>query len=666
MKRWPWVAGAIVTTMGLLAVVVEPRARSPWFISTFVALMAGTFILSKAPRNVIGRLLFAFGMVEWLSGIMHIPFLDADTVVLGWVDAVGSAINTAGLFLLGFLLLRFPTGELLSPRWRYAERLGIFVMTLGAISALVGGGWGGDPAQAVAPSPLRDSAGDLADVLPTIFFPSIGVFFFFSVASIVIRFSRSAGVERQQLKWLAFAAVGLMASLAATGFDVDASTWEELVIPAGISLIPIAIGLAISKYRLFDIDVVISKTIVFGVMVVFIAGIYVMLVVGIGSVLGVGESNLVLSVLSTAVVALAFEPFRLRAQRWANRLVYGTRATPYEVLSDLTSRLSQAQSYSGLLERMARQLADGTGAESAVVWTLDGERFVAEAGYPESPEATVSEADLPGFHVAVEHDGHRVGALSVHKSRGENLTSTELALLDDLAGSAGLVMGKLRLDAQLQQRAKELSESRRRLVHAQSEERRRLERDLHDGAQQLVVSLKVKLGIAAQIARGEEVEKVADLLDSLAGDAQLAIEEIRTLAKGIHPPLLEAEGLGAAIRSIAGSSGLDVRVAVDGLARHPIDVEAAIFYCISEALSNVAKHAPGSPVEIRISESGGLLNFSVADRGPGLANSNGAHGSGLRNMADRIEALGGSITIGNREGGGVLVAGELERVAVDA
>jgi signal transduction histidine kinase len=413
---------------------------------------------------------------------------------------------------------------------------------------------------------------------------------------------------------------------------------------------------------LFEIDLVISRTLVFGAVAAFITGIYALLVVGVGQWIGVGSSNVVLSVASTAIVALLFEPFRVRAQRLANRLVYGTRATPYEVLSDLTVRLSEAESLEGLLDRMARRLADGTGAQSAVVWALDGDDYLPVAGWPERPTEPKSSLDrIPGETVAVAHDGDPMGALSVVKPRGELLTSTEIALLDDLAGSAGLVMGKLRLDSALEVRAHELADSRRRLVTAQDVERRRLERDLHDGAQQLVVSLKVKLGIASQVARSEDGGEVADLLDNLAGDAQLAIDEIRSLARGIFPPLLESEGLKSAVGSLAASSGTDVTLDVEDPGTLPRDVESAVYFCISEALTNAGKHAPGSPVEISVARDDQRLSFSVADRGPGMAASNGAAGggSGLRNMRDRVEALGGTIAIEERQGGGVEVRGEL-------
>lgn len=653
MKRWPWLLALATAVLGLIAAWRSPIGRTPWFVAAMVAMFVGAFLISRVPENLVGRLLFWYGAIAWVSGVLPVFFLESAS--LGWADAVGNALNTAALPLIGFVFLRFPSGRLLSSRWRRAERFGFVVIAIGATSALLNGGWGGDVAQSLAISPLKSATEPISSTLAEVFFPLLGLFLILAVTAVVVRAFRAEGVERQQIKWLAYGAVVLVVALSSSGFNTSNETWEAVVMPLALSLIPVAIGIAVLRYRLYDIDVVLSRTLVFGAVAAFITSIYAVIVVGVGRLFDVEGSNLVLSVISTAIVALAFEPFRLHAQRWANRLVYGTRATPYEVLSDLTSRLSRAESLEGLLDRMAERLAAGTGAQSAVVWSLDGEVFVPVSGWPVKPLGNVAElAAIPGTVVAIPHDGATIGALSIVKSRAEAPTGPELALLDDLAGSAALVMGKLRLDAALEQRAQELTESRRRLVTAQETERRRLERDLHDGAQQLVVSLKVKLGIAAQVARSESLDQVADLLEALGQDAQLAIDEIRSLAKGIYPPLLEAEGLPAAVRSLVASAGTEVSIESEVTDRFPRDVESAIYYCISEAVTNAAKHAPGSLVEIQITADDEQLAFSVADSGPGF---NGSHteGSGLRNMRDRVEALGGDLNVRSRPQGGAIV-----------
>lgn len=406
------------------------------------------------------------------------------------------------------------------------------------------------------------------------------------------------------------------------------------------------------------------QALVFVALGAFIAAIYALIVVTVGAL--VGGSALVLSIVATAVVAIAFEPVRTKLQRWAARVAFGKRATPYEVLAETTGKLTTAESVDGLLERMASMLRAGVGAERAAVWLAKGPGFTIAAAMPSGDQvAAVDAAALPGAVELIQHDGEVLGALTIETSRGHMLTPTELVLVSDLAGSAALVMRQLRLDAALEAKAAELQESRRRLVDAQDTERRRLERDLHDGAQQLVVALKVKLGLARRLAEREGSERAATLIDETANDTQLAIDQIRTLARGIYPPLLQSDGLAAAVPSLAALSLLDVRVDVDVTRRHRLQLEGAVYFCISEALTNAAKHGRG-PVHVAVSDTAVALSFEVTDSGPGFDVAGAATGAGLRNMADRIDTLGGTFTLTSTPGGCTTVSGTLPLVAVAA
>jgi signal transduction histidine kinase len=259
-----------------------------------------------------------------------------------------------------------------------------------------------------------------------------------------------------------------------------------------------------------------------------------------------------------------------------------------------------------------------------------------------------------------------LGALSIDKSRGDVLTPTESHLIEDLAGSAGLVMRRLRLDDELERKAVELEESRRRLLDAQDVERQKLERELHDGPQQQVVGLKVKLGLAQQLAERKGFEQVAALSGQMGVEAQDAIEQIRSLAQGIYPPLLESDGLNVAITAMAASSPIDVNVGVQLDRRLPMPIEAAVYFCISEALTNAAKHGEG-PISVSVSDTGGKLVFEVADRGPGFDPAAVERGAGLSNMSDRLDALGGSVEIASELGGSTRVTGTVPvGVPVDA
>jgi signal transduction histidine kinase len=414
--------------------------------------------------------------------------------------------------------------------------------------------------------------------------------------------------------------------------------------------------MAVLQYRLYDIDLVISRTVVLAILAGFITVVYALIVVGIGSMLRRRTDGIALQIAATAIVAVAFEPVRHLAQRWANRLVYGTRASPYEVLSDLTERLSNAEQGQGILERMAARIGDGTGAERAAVWLGDGRSMEPGACWPES-EDPGSIVDLDADNVfPVTHDGVVVGAFEVVKPRGTGLSSAERSLISDLAGSAGAVLGYRRLNDSLHAKARELSESRVRLVEAQDTERRRLERDLHDGAQQLIVALKVKIGLARAMATQHGASDIEMMLAGLGEEANEALEEVRSLAKGIYPPVLESDGLGSAISALASGAPVHVVVERDGIARYGRDIEAAVYFDISEAVTNAVKHG-AAPIRVALSDTGSRLLFSVTDSGPGFDVSSANGGSGLQNLRDRIDAVGGELEIVSVEGKGTVVTG---------
>jgi signal transduction histidine kinase len=260
--------------------------------------------------------------------------------------------------------------------------------------------------------------------------------------------------------------------------------------------------------------------------------------------------------------------------------------------------------------------------------------------------------------LAVSHNGETVGALEVIKSKGSTLSEQEKSLLADLAGSAGAVLGHRRLNNSLTAKAIELEESRARLVGAQDQERRRLERELHEGAEQYIVALKVKLGVAAQLAEKQSASELVTLLEGLTLEAQAALDDVRSLAKGIYPPVLESDGLAAAISAFARATPVDVEVERGGIGRYPSDVEAAVYFDVSEAVTNAVKHGR-PPIRIELADQGGHLSFSVVDAGPGFDVDESDPGSGLENMMTRLAAVGGMLTIDSASGGRTRVYGEI-------
>src|SRR5437867_7446895 len=264
-----------------------------------------------------------------------------------------------------------------------------------------------------------------------------------AVLSLVVRYRRGNSQDRQRLKWLMVATALLLLTFALNLTVLQ----NDVLIALVAACVPIAIGIAILRYRLYDIDLIINKALVYGGLAAVITGVYVLVVINIGALIG-GSQRLWLSLLSTAVIALAFQPLRQRAQRLANRLVYGRRATPYETLSQFSEHLSETYSHEDILDRMSRILAQGTGAERAEGWVRSGPRLVLASASPPSTESVTPVAmqngTLPPMPrdtvVPVSHQGELLGALAVDKKRGENLNNVEQKLISDLAGQAGLVL----------------------------------------------------------------------------------------------------------------------------------------------------------------------------------------------------------------------------------
>jgi signal transduction histidine kinase len=373
-----------------------------------------------------------------------------------------------------------------------------------------------------------------------------------------------------------------------------------------------------------------------------------------------------------AIVALLFQPVRRRLQRLANRLVYGKRATPYEVLSQFSKRVSEMYASDELPIRMAQVLAEGTAADSATVWLRVGHELRRAASWPAGaggpstlplstdelpPIAEVAEA------VAVRYQGELLGALAV--SKRQPMTATESRLLADLSREAGLVLKNTRLTAELVQRLDELQASRIRLVSAQDTERRRLERNLHDGAQQNLVALKLKIALMKKLA-STDPQRAQATLDELTKDANEAIETLRELARGLYPPILAQDGLLAAIEAQARRTPVPVDVTGGPLPRYSPETEAGVYFCVLEALQNMVKHANATKATVSIEQRDGRLVFSVTDDGHGLDPERARSGSGMQNMRDRIEVLGGMLQVESAPGAGTRVTGSIPVAAAEA
>jgi len=462
-----------------------------------------------------------------------------------------------------------------------------------------------------------------------------------SVASVVLRYRRGPGETRQQIRWIALAGVVLVASL---WFASATNLWFLL---GAEVLFVAAFVIAIMRYKVYAIDLVISKVVTYGLFALLIVLLYATLILTFISIFGdaqqraSGSLGLSLPMGATLIVAVAFEPLRQRLRRFANRVTYGKRAAPHEVLSQLASELADA-SQGGDLGGLARLLRDGTAAEYAAVWVGVGGRLVALAASPaDSISAKAEVADwtkLPQSELELVVPIHQAddvsGALQIRKSRSRPVTPADRELLADVAAGAGLLIRNMTLNTELSRRASELRASRRRLIAAQDAARHRLERDLHDGAQQQVVALKVKLGLAEAVARREGAESIAERVAALAGQTQNAVDSMRAVARGLYPPLLEAEGLGTALRAVDRAAEIDVELRAADLPRYPREIEETVYFCVVSALSHGREAgATSAQVSIEVPDDGLFIEVSF-DRDVDWVDSS---------ILDRIEAFGGDI-----------------------
>ena len=629
----------------------------------------GFLVARRRPANPMGWLFLGIGVDESLvAGLNHYamvgltssPGLPAAT----WAAWLGywlvSLTVPSGLFLL--LLVWFPSGRPISRAWGWVARAGLAFSVLFAVAEILV-----LPRMEVTSTLFIDNPTNVvtSDVPEDAWIVGMAILLI-GVAGVVVRYRRSSGEERQQLRWFMFAVafgIGALALVVVvyglagapepepTWFLVASSTVPLLGIGIGV---PAACGVAILRYRLWELDVVIRKAVLATVVVVTIIAIYVAIVGGIGALVG-SRIDTALGFVAAAVLAVAFQPIREHAGRFADRVVYGRRATPYEVLAEFSERVADAYAADDVLPRMAQVLGEGTGAEAATVWLeLSGELRPA-ASWPQerSLHSVPFTGDVlpplrdPAFEV--RHQGELLGALSVSMLANDPMDPTKERLARDLASQAGLVLRNVRL-------IEELRASRQRLVAAQDEERRKLERNLHDGAQQQLVALQVQVRLVEQLIL-KDADKALGLVHGVQDAASAALEDLRDLARGIYPPLLADQGLVAALTAQASRSPVPVTVAGEGVGRYARDVESAVYFCTLEALNNVAKYADATAVTVRVREDDRVLRFQIDDDGRGFDPHSARRGTGVQGMVDRLSAVGGRLEITSEPGRGTSVEG---------
>ena len=482
--------------------------------------------------------------------------------------------------------------------------------------------------------------------------------------------------QRQQIKWVVFgistgfgAFLGIDLALSAFGASPEPATpgavFGYLVGYTFASylvmlLIPLTIGIAVLRHHLFDVDLVINRTLVFGTLTAGVIGLYVLVVGAVGLVMQ-NPGNVMVSLLAVGLVAVAFAPMRNRLQRAVNHLVYGQRDEPYVVVSRLGQRLESTLAPDAVLPAVVQTVTEALKLPYAAIELCQGGTRTAVAAQGEPVPDPVR---LP-----LVHGGETLGQLLLAPRAGEGrFTAGERRLLRDLAAQIGVAVNTVRLSEEAIRLSADLQRSRERLVTAREEERRRMRRDLHDGLGPQLAALTM----AAEAARDSiatDPTLAKSMLDGLIDQTQEAVADIRRLVYALRPPALDAIGLVGTLRMHTSQhQGLQVSVLTPGeLPSLPAAVEVAVYRIAAEALSNVARHSGACSCTLRLTldDAARTLRLDVTDDGRGIGTAVGT-GVGLSSMRERAAELGGTLSVTAGSPGGTVVTAMLPCAPVES
>ena len=647
-------------SLGTVAAVVLLR-RPANRVSVLLSFGAIALAVSDFCRNYGEFGLKEHGYLVVLGRVFVPPAPDVALWAWTWTWTLAVGSMTSLLFLV------FPDGKLPSRRWRPAA-----VFTAAAVGAL-----GLRAAFGPAPIPSRFEVpqleflgygisffGRVIEIVVLVFFVAIGV----GALSIVARYRGADVVLRQQLRMFAFAA----AVLAVTHLAVPVLHYAgvlirpievglEVLTPLTRVLVPAAIGIAIFRYRLFDIDFVINKTIAFAVLSLFITGAYVAITVGAGHLIGsTATTDRIVSVAALGVVAVGFEPLRNSTQRWADRVVYGERAEPYDVLARFSHELPTTLHVERALPAIAEAMANGLRARSADVhlYRADGTQHV--VGWPAESRPALEEPDLS---VPIEFRGSVIGRLEANKRRGEPVTREDRRLIRLLSKQGAAALNNVRLTMELEDRRRRLVQSsaqlrasRRRLITAQLEVRQSIERELRSRVAPHLRPIRDLVRRAEECAR-DDTARAIDVLEQAAVESDRALAELREIAHGIFTPLVRERGFVAALESQIRRMRAPVELRPVGelrTRRYDPAIESAAYACCLETIRQVA-----TPLAITLTESDGDLEFRIS--GPTFSPLTELDQGHRQKLADRLEAVGGSLEITYGTDSSGVVVGRLPR-----
>jgi len=615
-----------------------------WVGFAFFAAL-GALLMARRPRNAIGWIMSGAAVLIGLAPAGDAYAAYAMTVlgrpdplaVLGaWVQSWYWLLLIA-MISIGLPLL-FPDGRLPSRKWRVPAAFAASGMAVAVVLGMLTGTLTGQDVDYRIANPIGIHGFAPVEELPV--FPLLAAILAFGVllgvAAVVVRFRRSRGPERQQMKWFLYA----VAPLVLTPLQgVLPAVVGSLVFAWILIAFPVAIAVAVLRFRLDGIDVVINRTLVYAALTAVVVGVYVLVVGYLGAAFA-SNGDLTISLIATGLVAVLFAPLRDRLQRGVDRLLYGQRAEPYAALAQLSERLEATLAPDAVLPAIVSTVREALRLPYVALRVADEPHPVA-VGEPSTATETLS----------LLHHGVPVGELVLGLRPGETAFSpADRRLLSDLARQAGVAVSAVRLTADLQR-------SRERLVTAREEERRRLRRDLHDGLGAQLAGLTVQTGVLrGLIARDPSA---ADALASdMRGELRTAIADIRRLVHGLRPPALDELGLVGALQRLAETVGADgLRVPVDvpsALPPLPAAVEVAAYRVVQEALTNVVRHAEARTACVRLAVDADALTVEITDDGRGLPDEPVA-GVGLSSMRERAAEMRGTCLVEAAPGGGTRV-----------
>lgn len=694
IARWALVgASVLLIAVDHVIVIATPVTPGSWPVPLYLAGSAaapafpvvGALIASRRPHHRVGWLLLAFGVIHALHlatqsyrdlAVLHAPGDWPAGVYAAWGSGLALIAKMA---LLVFVIWLYPDGRLPSRLWRWLVS-GITAYVAVNLTAF-----------ALAPGPLAHFSmvdnpfgvpGRAGDLLRGYVESRVGAWVWpaallLGAICLAARYRRSGWRERQQIKWFLVGAVVVALAVAMVVVTLGQAPQEPkapavLPLAAGLVLLasvalPAAIGYALLRHQLLDIKLAVSRSLLYGVLAFAIAAAYFGGAAALGITAG-GSQGATMSVLITVLAIVVFQPLRRRLDRAAAHLVYGRRLSGYDLLTQLGAALEHAFDPTELASKVSATVRDGLRLHWARVVL---EVHPGDAVFSETLGAVgiAPDDETPPQRVApLRHADQTLGAIECGPKTDGRFSGVDERLLDSLARQAAVAFHNSRLATELAARldelrrqAAELERSRRRIVQAQVTERRRLERDVHDGVQQEIVALMAKATLARkQLRRAPELADAT--LAELQDDVQRALDSIRELARGIHPAVLTDQGLAAAVESLLGRVPADVSVELDagGLGGTRLDdpVEAAAYFVVAEAVTNALKHAEPQRVRVALGLSGGLLRLDVEDDGRGFVPAEAA-GTGVDGMRDRVEAVRGRLTVRSEPEVGTRVAVEM-------